>query len=695
MASAADTAGAVTAVPLELTDKDAHDVTLRRLEAGAYEIRTTGADPYLFTEPIASTFDPARQHVLAFEFFSATGTNAFQVFLGPPVSEAHSVSGPGLSRSEGWSSHAVDLKPALDRFGRSPRVLRLDFGSSAGKTVQIRALRLRPQTEQEVRLAARRAALRASEKALETRLRDYLDRAYPCRVTRVSVDDKQVLVEGETAGEPGSLFLAEVPLHEPVTELSRFPSLEPIPTNAAGRFSIRLDRRRKQGEREHDRLLSRWAVVREANGGKFELLSHARYADAVRPRADLPEERPRNKKGIGGITHAGPVSDLDDLGVAAGTVNIVVNGAVSTVPGPGRTPFPYAGRTWYAEDRYLEQLDKTLLEAAKRRLVMSAIVLIGQAGDAPAGAFGRLIAHPDADPAGIFAMPDVSSQEGLEAYAAALDLLAARYSRPDGKYGRIHHWILHNEINAGWVWTNAGEKTALLYMDLYHKSMRAAHLIARQYDPHARAFISLEHHWTLTPTDRFYAGRELLDLLVTFSQAEGDFPWAIAFHPYPQNLFDPRVWEDTEAAFTLDTPKITFKNLEVLDAWVKQPRNLFQGKHRRTIHLTEQGLNSPDYSEKSLRDQAAGMAYAWNKIKGLDTIEVFDYHNWVDNRGEGGLRIGLRRFPDDKDDPLGKKPIWFLFQALGTDNEEKSAAFAKSVIGIRDWSEIRHRGPIR
>jgi len=290
-------------------------------------------------------------------------------------------------------------------------------------------------------------------------------------------------------------------------------------------------------------------------------------------------------------------------------------------------------------------------------------------------------------------MPNVASEDGVEAYAAILNYLAERYSRPDGKFGRIHHWIMHNEVNAGWVWTNAGEKTPLLYMDLYHKSMRLMHLIARQYDPRAQVFISLEHHW-LSPNSQIYGGRDLLDLLVDFSHAEGDFDWALAYHPYPQSLFKPRVWEDNEVKFSFDTPKITFKNLEVLDAWMKQPRYLFNGKVR-TVHLTEQGLNSPDYSEKSLQDQAAGMAYTWQKLKHLDSIKAFDYHNWVDNRGEGGLRIGLRRFPDDEIEPLGKKPIWFVYQALDTPNEEAAIAFAKPLVGIQNWDEVWHRETIQ
>src|SRR5204862_2329390 len=181
--------------------------------------------------------------------------------------------------------------------------------------------------------------------------------------------------------------------------------------------------------------------------------------------------------------------------------------------------------------------------------------------------YGKLAAHPDAHPSGIYVMPNVDSPQGHQAYAAALEFLARRYTRPDRQFGRIHHWIMHNEVDAGWEWTNAGEKNALDYLNLYQKSLRTAFLIARQYDPHAKVFISLTHHWNVQGSPHLYPARKLLELLLDFSRAEGDFDWAIAYHPYPQDLRNPRVWKDTQVKFTFDTPKITFKNLEVLDAW--------------------------------------------------------------------------------------------------------------------------------
>ena len=180
----------------------------------------------------------------------------------------------------------------------------------------------------------------------------------------------------------------------------------------------------------------------------------------------------------------------------------------------------------------------------------------------------------------------------------------------------------------------------------------------------------------------------MLDLLLDYTEAEGDFKWGVAHHPYPQSLFEPKAWLDTEATFDYNTPLITFKNLEVLDAWIKQPRALYKGKEKRTLYLSEQNPNSKDYSEEALLEQAAGMAYALKKLEACDGIDAYQMHGWFDQRGEGGLRIGIRRFPDDKDDPSGRKPAWFVFQAFGTDREEEAFEFAKKIIGIDSWDRI-------
>jgi hypothetical protein len=475
-----------------------------------------------------------------------------------------------------------------------------------------------------------------------------------------------------------------------ITDLTSSQELIPIHPDAEGRFRVAIER---GGKGDCDRLLSGWAIVRK-EGTRYMPLSALHYVDTIKARAKLPPARPRSRKGLGGFPFTSDRDDLEALDLGSVTLNIVLNDILSAEQGPDRTPYRYAGRTWYVNDRNVARYDAQMQAIARRHLMVSAIVLILPARSAPEGSWTRLAAHPDADPGGVFVMPNFTSRAGVEAYAAAMNFVAERYSRPDGKYGRVRHWIMHNEINNGFFWTTAGDKTLITYMDLYQKSLRLAYLIARQYDPNAKSFISLDHGWTNLPEKRSYAGRTLLETLVAFCRQEGDYAWGIAFHPYPQDISNPRTWEDSGATFRFDTPFLTFKNLEVLDAWARLPQVAFQGKPRE-IQLSEEGLNSRDYSSKSLAEQAAGLAYAWKKIEPLKTITAFQYHLWADEPSEGGLRLGLRKFANDPTDPLGKKPAWFLFQAVGTPAWDPASRFALPILGLKRWNEVHYAGKIR
>lgn len=681
------------AVPLKLSPDGTRDARVELMPDGVYQITAAGRRPaVLVTAP--GSFDAAKNRVLAFDYFCAKGTRRVAVSFGNSEDALETVQGPGLSASEGWSVYALDLN-ASAAWNGNWKLFRIAFAARNGESVRIRNLRLRPPTARELELGARIESIRAHDKELNGELSAYLKHDYPARLSRIYAGPERITIEGDLGGQTGNLFLVEVPLYQNITERKAFDYAMPL-RGKQGRFAVEVMRYRTLPDRLYDRIFSKWAIARqEVNNGPYELLSHGRWTDEVVAKWNLPDERPRSKKGLAGF-NANPtqIEDLDALGLSSVTVNIFMGEHLRSQPGPDRVPFQFDGKTYYADRNAVERLDKTMLEAAKRNLIVSAIILIPKPEAIADPIVSKVLAHPDADPSGIYPMPNLTTAEGVEYYAAGLDFLAARYSRPDKKYGRIHNWIAQNEVDVGWVWTNAGEKSALTYMDLYHKSMRAIHYIARKYNPHARVFISLDYYWNWTAEKHGYLPKELLDMLLDFSKAEGDFEWAIAQHPYPETLVDPRTWEDKKAEFNINTPMITFKNIEVLNAWANQPRTFFRGIEPRIIHLSEQGLNSKDYSQEQLQEQAAGMAYAWKKIEKLDNIEAFQYHNWADSRGEGGLRIGLHKFRDEPGDPYGKKPIWYVYKALETPEEDEACEFAKKIIGVRDWSEVRYTGPI-
>jgi hypothetical protein len=185
-------------------------------------------------------------------------------------------------------------------------------------------------------------------------------------------------------------------------------------------------------------------------------------------------------------------------------------------------------------------------------------------------------------------------------------------------------------------------------------------------------------------TEQASGGRDVLD---AFARLTGDLGWHVAWHPYPENLGNPRVWADKTERSDDSTNKVTFKNLEVLCRHLRGPELLFRGEPRRVI-LSEQGFHSlPTPDGETL--QAAAYAYAWEKCRRLPLVDAFIYHRHVDHAKEGGLRLGLwTNVPGSIADPERKKPIWELMKKAGSPEWEAAAAALRPVTGLQSWDEL-------
>ena len=675
--------GAQTVLSFNLAKTN--DLKGEKTGADTWQFLTTGTDPYVFIAPIKSSL-PEKQTVLSFEYFCPKGLDHLTIYFKPALDENFCKTITSVGLSEGWVLFSVDLSEYLENWGKEGDDLRLDFGGKPDVNLQIRNIVFREMTSREKELNADKETKKRQEALMKQHLKKYISSTFASQVSKVAVSKTTVKIAGTATGnEP--VYLCEITPDIDVTEVKDVKNKHLVRN---GKFEVLLNRYDKQANLTYDRLLSKW-VLAVKGADSLVLVSHARYADEIEAAYDLPKEVPASKKGLGGFsTGRRHLEDLDELDIKSATVNIWITNFMYTKPAPDRIEHRYNGKAWYFGTKQVENLDKTFRATVERNIITAAILLISKAEQCPDPEIGRLLQHPDMDPAGIYSMPNMTNPESVECYAAALDFLASRYSRGDKKYGRINHWIMHNEVDAGWVWTNMGDKNESVFMDTYIKSMRMCYNIARSYNPHSEVFITLTHYWAWTPNPKFYPSKNLLEILIDYSRAEGDFQWSVAQHPYPESLFEPKTWLDQKVDFTFNTPLITFKNIEVLDAWIKKPENKYKGTIKRTLWLSENGTNSKTYGEQDLKEQAAGFAYTWKKLKRLDGIDGFQWHNWFDDRGEGGLRIGLRRFPNDEQDPGGKKPVWYVYQAADTDQEDAVFDPYKPIIGISEWSEVVH-----
>ena len=664
-----------------LNGKYKSGVNLTLHEDSTCTIETTDGDPWATTGVFAEDV-PEECNVLEFEYQTALGMSNLELFfmdVKTGIDPVHSMSAGQVPASEEWASFSVRLKEYRKNFnwGKKGDNLRMDFGTDPNNTIQMRNIRLRVMNDEEKKEEEEEKNEALNKEKYEQGIKDYLSKEYACHITDVTVGETSVTIQGDYTGE-GTFFLGEIP---PFVDMFKTEKVEfkiPLSENS---FSIQLDRYVTVGDFKYDRLLSKWAVFKEG-ADVDELVSHARYAnvDAIHAKQSVEAVPLKSKKGLGGlINHELLTHDLDELGISSATINIPISNFMHLSEQPGDIPYTYGGKTYYFNEQYLiSSFDVVLQQTSQRGISVAGILLIAPSGDA-----GELLKHPDYNGVAPYTMPNMTTVESTQCYAAALDFLAQRYSDPDM---RIAHWIIHNEVDGGIHWTNMGDKPIATFMDTYLRSMRMCYNIVHQYDQHSEVFISFSHGWNIAAGGGWYKVRDMLDLMNQFSKAEGDFFWSLACHSYPAQLGNPCTWDDAQVTFSMDTEYVTLKNLEVLDKWVGISQNQYKGNIRRSVWLSEAGTCSPSYEDKDLQDQAAGFAYGWKKINALDGINGIQWHSWFDHLGDG-VPLGLRKYSDEEYKGEAK-PVWTTYQNAGTDEADEYFKQYLDRIGIKSWEGL-------
>lgn len=670
------------------------NLTATQLPDGSYQLDTRANDPWIRSRSITDIYNISETYILTFEYKTAEAYNDLEVFFGPPINNTQAFSAGALPAAADWTTFAINPRLLTDNFQDARRtVFRLDFGKNenATKTLFIRNIQLRKPTAAE--LVAEQTSDKFVSRAVNTAFTTYLNTTFAEKVDGVKVTASSVIINGSVTGAEAEYYLAEVEPHEYGFQSKTFSFVAPL-SIANGKFAATLDRFKEKTDRQYDRLYSRWAVVKKLSDTEYSLLSNTTWASDIAEAAEnnLPEKKASSKKGLDGLVSATLpyFSDLQDLNIKSMKLNLLLNGAFSLAP-TGLT-HQFNGKTYDINPSFISTLDASVKKCTENDIVVSVVLLIPI--NITNETVKRLFVHPDAR-LGLYSMGNVATEEGVEYYTAMIDFLAKRYSQPNAEFGRIDHWIIHNEVDAHESWTHAGAKPAPLYTEIYQRSMRLVHYTIRKHNPTAKVFASFTKHFNSQVGPNQFFSKEILDVLNRIGKKEGDFEWGIGWHSYPTNLFNPLVWNDaaTKTPFNFNAPEITPKNIEVIDAFVRQKDLLYNGKKVRTVVLSENGFSSNTEKNPNANEttQAAALAYFWKKTNNrVPAIEGIQLHRWIDNPNEAGLLFGLwTNKPGTVTEPDRKKEGWSVWNAAGTPNEDAAFEPYKAVIGIQDWSAIQ------
>lgn len=443
---------------------------------------------------------------------------------------------------------------------------------------------------------------------------------------------------------------------------------------------------------KRDRLYSKWQLINAETGqplGPAQAVTQ--FSDPREHATPLLENN-----GIKGVQCIVGLDDAISLGIKQAAHNVLISQIIDLNPKPGSHFHMVDGTKIGINIGYIKQLDSIVKKLTDAGVNVTLILL----NAVPTKSDGNNpLIHPQTNLAeapnhlGAF---NLTSKRGYLCYRAATEFLAHRYSLPTKQHGLVSGIIIGNELQAHWWWYNIGDALPKTVIADYAKAVRIAQLAAQKAHPRLRIFVSMDHHWTAAMSEnkqRFIPGKTLLDLFNAEIKQQGNVPWHLAAHPYPQNLFDPRTWNDEQARLDFETPKITFRNLEVLPAYLSQPHFQIDGKTRRII-LSEQGFHRPDGANGD-QIQAAAYAYAFYRSQHVEGIDAFILHRHIDHAHEGGLKLGLRAHrPGTITTPGTKRKIYDIFRAADTPDWKTAFEFAKPIIGIKNWDELDSQ-PVR
>ena len=633
---------------------------------GDLTVEATGKNPHFWTGAIPETAKLETHPILAFEYFAAEGLPEFKLRI-PKTEGGETIASP-IGLSESWRSHAIDLRASSSAYvAGKQKNFAFILTTPVGHRFQIRNIHLREANALENKSMSALEETRQAREIQARAIEGYLATKFPVPPPRVIVGESSITIKARVEkGIVGTIALAEVQNDQPTySAVSPAMHLEASQQWTGPDISLTLPR--MVGLR--DRATSCWKLVSIDERGRRTTLTPATYATEVSTPRKLPQLTSKGIKGLGGAHGGDPKHEIFELGLQHATVNIVLNAVLTDHAIPGGTPINYEGKPFFVNEAHLRGLDASIRGFTDRGILVSAILLVGNARHPDGNPHSKMV-HPEALPAGNFAMPDLQTPHGTRLYKAVIDLLTERYTRETSEHGRIVNWILHNEIDQSGVWTTMGEQPLHRYIETFMRSARLVYHSAQRFDRQSRVFVSLTHHWTKqSGGPQTFVVRDILDLFAKFARHEGDFNWGVAYHPYPQPMFHPDVWNN-KVDFHFDTAYITPKNIEVLVNYLKQPAFQYQGR-TRGILLSEQGVNALSLSESDQKMQAAGIVYTMRKVRQYPEIEAYHYHAYRDSpEAEGGLLLGLTNRE------YGRKMAWHVYAAIDTPNEAEVSKFA-------------------
>lgn len=506
--------------------------------------------------------------------------------------------------------------------------------------------------------------------------------AYTSTIQACALTDKTNVgvianVAAGTASDDGTLYLFEMPTYS--TALAGNPvATTQMNTTANFSFPVNFDK-------ADSRLFSKFAVAVKS-GGQFVQITEAKYITNPEVLAEHTLQYPvqASKKGLQMSPSLIGSGQIEDLGIQQTTHQVSINklfGATTNGAYP-TINYTYNGKNYQLNGAYVAELDSIVKVYTAHGVVVTGLLL--NELDAACMQTTHPLARTKTESP--YYMMNAAEAVGVEYLSAAGSFLAKRYS--DIGVGRIHNWVIGNEVNARSDWNYMQDLGVDGFTAEYAKVMRVFYTAIKSTNANARVYMSIDHTWDRNYNDgRGYDGKDMVDGMARNSAAYGNFDWGVDFHPYPVALTWPKFWDYPQpykgmklTNGTENTPMLTPDNIYVMTDYMTKAQNLDRSGQVRSMIISEIGFGS------SLGEniQAAALAYAYYNVAYNQHIDAFIAVRDIDVAYEvaQGLPFGLKN-PDGT-----PKAAYTVYKNV--DQNPSAVASYASIVGASNWQQVIH-----
>ncbi|MBO5347080.1 MAG: hypothetical protein J6A45_02980, partial [Lachnospiraceae bacterium] len=451
-------------------------------------------------------------------------------------------------------------------------------------------------------------------------------------------------------------------------------------TKATFEFLANLNNRQA-----NSRMFKKFVVAAKVDGN-YKIISRSRYITNPEAVAKYNTYTPASSiKGLLVDPNRLNTGELEDLGVKQAAYNIPlskITGQTTSANYP-TIHYTYNGKTYAIDGQSIAEYDIVFGSLSRKGIRVTAIILNDMNYEYPE------LVHPQARSGSTapYVMFNGAEEAGVNAMAAMATFLAERYS--GSGHGTVSNWVIANEINARSHWNYMQYTDVYNYSREYAQAFRVFYNAIKAVNGSAEIYMPLDQTWNRNLNDNNYDARDIIDNFNTIIKEKGNIDWQLAYHPYPVPLTNAAFW-NTGAYYkkltidSVDTAMINMKNIHVVTDYLCRDEFLMDSGEARHVLLSEQGFTSSSGGEGV---QAAAFAYAYYISEANSHINGFLLNRQTDAPEEvaQGLAFGLNYSGG------GRKQIYNVFKKIDTAESQSATEFAKSILGISDWSSVIHQ----